>query len=60
MTTYVCAELLENQCTTWVVAQNSVLPELTVEQAFVVCGAISAVLILAWGFRTLGRFINNG
>lgn len=59
MTAYVCAELQENICTSWAVAKNSVLPELSTGEAFAICGAISAVLILAWGFRVLGRFINN-
>ena len=56
MTTYVCAELIENTCTTWVV-QPGVLPELSTSDAYVVCTAILAVLGLAWGYKKIGQLL---
>ena len=56
MTTYVCAELIENTCTTWVV-QSGVLPELSTSDAYVVCAAILAVLSLAWGYKKIGQLL---
>ena len=56
MTTYVCAVLIENTCTTWVV-QSGVLPELSTSDAYVVCTAILAVLGLAWGYKKIGQLL---
>jgi len=56
MTTYVCAELIQNTCTTWVV-QSGVLPELSTSEAYVLCGAILAVWGLSWGYKKIGQLL---
>ena len=56
MTTYVCAELIQNTCTTWVV-QSGVLPELSTSEAYLLCGAILSVLALSWGYKKLGQLL---
>ena len=56
MTTYVCAEIIENQCTTWVV-QSGLLPDLSTDQAYAICSAALAVLIVAWGYKKLAQLL---
>lgn len=57
MMTYVCAELIENTCTTWVVQNSGFLPELSTAQAYVLCAAILSVWGLAWGYKKLGTLL---
>ncbi|WP_180012305.1 MULTISPECIES: hypothetical protein [unclassified Acinetobacter] len=57
MTTYVCVELVENTCTTWVVQNSGLLPELSTANAYLICAAIFGVLSIAWGFKQIGKLL---
>lgn len=57
---YVCVELLNNTCVTWVV-QNNVLDTLAITpaQAGKISAAIILVLVTGWVIGELGRLIKN-
>lgn len=60
MANYVCAELVSNQCVTWVVS-SSVLDELAITgaEAAQLAAAICSVLVIGWVLGEFGALIKK-
>ena len=58
MATFVCTEIVNSTCLTWS-EQVGFLPALTTEQGLSISSQIILCMAVAWGFRTLLRFIFN-
>lgn len=58
MTTYVCAEVVENICTTWAVSQTWLdVLAITTEQAEQIAGAMVAAMLAAFIIGEIGHMI---
>ncbi len=54
---YQCVVLVENNCTEWAEVGFLNLPSLTLSQTEAICAYIAVILVTAYAFKILTRFI---
>lgn len=55
--TYVCSELINNSCATWVI--NNSIFDISIEDGLTIGGSLLFICCTAWGLRETARFILN-